>query len=808
MSQAVGVRESLLTLQRKYEAGDKKPLEDLVRAWKGIQELPPDDPRSFFVLGGYHGEPFELRPEVDKLSPTDIYAYWGGYCHHGNVLFPTWHRVYVKKLEEALQSIVPGVMMPFWDETDDDSRRNGIPSILTQETFELDGKTIPNPLKSFVLPKRIDDKYWGDNEGERHPYRKPAGYATVRYPLSGLVGNKRDERETRQHNRQYPDEAQRTRLLNKNVRTWLRGGDTTPDDPHPQGVGVYQDYRDCLRAPNYTVFSNTTSAAAWNNAGHPRAVPLEAPHNDIHLAVGGFDLPVLGGPGSTTGQRAGANGDMGENNTAALDPIFFFHHCNVDRMFWLWQKQNGHTQKLDIIKGYAGTDSSASQGPTPGIPPGTPLDLKTPLRPFRHGGRDGYYISEDVIDIEKMGYTYGSGSLEQLAPEHEAEARAHGSQRLLELRGIDRALFQGSFVLTAIATITAPDGTTSDRIVGHHSVFSRYNVVACANCLTHLEVVAHFPLRAFTDDEVDRSRFRVQITHRAKQLPEGLTPEFTVLDPGGTMQPPGDAKPTATPPRHTSRITSTAGISISERTDSLVVAIPVFEGVDLLDFSAPCEIFSWLGPGAERVGGPRFDVYLVAATTDPVTTRDGIRIIPHKTFGELTEVDLLFVPGGSLDGIVAAGNDAQFGDFIKTRAAGARFVTSVCDGALLLANAGLLDGHDATTHWAFTPCLREFPEVRVVPGYPRFVVDRNRITGGGISAGLDECMHIVEMIAGPEVARRVRRTIQYFPTSVPQDLPGDPACPLPSVYPSWPAKIEEVAATAKTGNGHRAQNKS
>ena len=69
-----------------------------MRAWKGIKELSPDDPNSFFMLGGYHGEPF-------RGAGWGSSAYWGGYCNHGNVLFPTWHRVYLLRLEEALRSI-------------------------------------------------------------------------------------------------------------------------------------------------------------------------------------------------------------------------------------------------------------------------------------------------------------------------------------------------------------------------------------------------------------------------------------------------------------------------------------------------------------------------------------------------------------------------------------------------------------------------------------------------------------------------------------------------------------------------------
>ena len=102
------IRRSLVDLQKDYDSGNKAPLEALMRAWKGIKELPPDDPRSFFMIGGYHGEPFRGKGEFDP-------NWWGGYCQHGTVLFPSWHRAYLWRLEQALQSI-PGcadVTLPF-----------------------------------------------------------------------------------------------------------------------------------------------------------------------------------------------------------------------------------------------------------------------------------------------------------------------------------------------------------------------------------------------------------------------------------------------------------------------------------------------------------------------------------------------------------------------------------------------------------------------------------------------------------------------------------------------------------------------
>lgn len=517
---SIGVRPSIYDLQNRYDAGDKLPLENLVRAWAGIQALPVGDLNAFFTLGGYHGEPFQYRDQVDALSQTDIYAYWGGWCNHGNVLFPTWHRVYVWRLEQALQSIVPGVMMPFWDETDAYSLSKGIPSVLTDETFVLDGVAIKNPLRSFVLPADLSDNLPGDDK----IYVKPAGYETVRYPLSGLVGTPEAAAATAAHNAQYPNPSENTALLNNNIIAWLHGAgpDTegpTPDNPNPQGNGIYQQFQECLFAPNYTAFSNTTSAAAWNNSNSGTVRPLEAPHNDIHLSVGGFDLP--GPNGGESGQVAGANGDMGENNTAGLDPIFFFHHCNVDRMFWLWQKKNGYTDNFEIISGYAGTSSSDAQGPTPGVAPGSSLTMSSPLAPFKKAD-DSYFTSKDCINIEtQLGFTYGPGSLEN---ESKRLMLVNGSQRKLKVSGIDRALFQGSFVIRAYADVKNADGTLKTVYLGHESVLSRRNVVKCANCLTHLEVQAYFSLNALTEQQVAHATFRVEVQHRGRGIPQAQAP--------------------------------------------------------------------------------------------------------------------------------------------------------------------------------------------------------------------------------------------------------------------------------------------
>jgi tyrosinase len=476
---APGMRRSLTDIQKDYDNGNKAPLETLMRAWKGIKELPPDDLRSFFMIGGYHGEPFRGKGEFDP-------NWWGGYCQHGTVLFPTWHRAYLWRLEKALQSI-PGcadVMIPFWDECSTESRDKGIPAALTNETFVLDGQTIPNPLRSFVLPVAIDDQVKGDDP----VYSKPAGYETVRYPLSGLVGTPGNQAATQSHNAQFPDYAKNVGYLNDNIITWLSG--KIRIDGNWLGE-VFTRFVQCLDAPNYTLFSNTTSAGAWNKA-HPtgtKLVPLESPHNYMHLAVGGFDYPGQGDFAAIPG----ANGDMGENDTAGLDPIFFFHHCFIDYVFWIWQQRQGATDALTIDPNDPGANSNANPPPA-GIDPNTPLTLQTPLEPFRKPDGSGPFTTNDCVNIGKqLGYTYGPGSLDKYAQSTTKPLMAATGVvepgRTVQVSGIDRARIHGSFLIFAFATV---DGKREH--IGTEAVLSRWHVEGCMNCQNHLEATASFRL--------------------------------------------------------------------------------------------------------------------------------------------------------------------------------------------------------------------------------------------------------------------------------------------------------------------------
>ncbi len=205
----------------------------------------------------------------------------------------------------------------------------------------------------------------------------------------------------------------------------------------------------------------------------------------------------------------------------------------------------------------------------------------------------------------------------------------------------------------------------------------------------------------------------------------------------------------------------------------MIIGIPVYEKVDLLDVTAPHEILSWMSQ-------PKADMRIIAEEPSEIMSRDGFCFKAQYGFSDIKTLDVLWVPGGDPDALkFLMSGPRTYLDFLIRVSANARYVTSVCEGALLLAAAGLLDGYEATTHWAFIPCLKQFPKIKVVEGYPRFVVDRNRVTGGGISSGLDAAFKLVELLAGYEAAQAVQRTTQYNPAPpVASSLPPTSACPF------------------------------
>jgi len=206
------------------------------------------------------------------------------------------------------------------------------------------------------------------------------------------------------------------------------------------------------------------------------------------------------------------------------------------------------------------------------------------------------------------------------------------------------------------------------------------------------------------------------------------------------------------------------------------LGIPVYEGVDLLDVAGPYEMFNWVN---EKGKPKKLETVIVSADGGAVTTINKIRFEAHASFAATPSLDVLWVPGGDPDvlGEIMSDPSSPYLTYLRKVAATAKWVCSVCEGALLLARAGLLDGHKATTHWAFLECLKRFPKIKVDTTHQRFIVSGNRLTGGGISSGLDEALKLIELLFGADLATRVQETTEYFPKPpVSGNIPAAPPC--------------------------------
>jgi transcriptional regulator GlxA family with amidase domain len=188
------------------------------------------------------------------------------------------------------------------------------------------------------------------------------------------------------------------------------------------------------------------------------------------------------------------------------------------------------------------------------------------------------------------------------------------------------------------------------------------------------------------------------------------------------------------------------------------IVIVAFPGIQTLDVVGPAEVFSM----ADRLAnGGEYAVEVVASSTDALGTSSGLQLVPHRSFaGVRGPIDTLMVAGGV--GVVDAMCDDRLLRWIRSGAARARRIASVCNGAFLLAEAGLLDGRRATTHWAACAELqRRHPEVEVEDA-PIFVRDGDVYTSAGVTAGIDLALALVEDDLGAAIARDVARWLVLF----------------------------------------------
>jgi cyclohexyl-isocyanide hydratase len=217
-------------------------------------------------------------------------------------------------------------------------------------------------------------------------------------------------------------------------------------------------------------------------------------------------------------------------------------------------------------------------------------------------------------------------------------------------------------------------------------------------------------------------------------------------------------------------------MTANEQAFSISVGIVLFPNLTQLDFTGPYEVFAKL---------PNIQLYLLAETLEPVRSEHGLTFLPNTTFAQAPTLDLLFVPGGP--GINQKLEDRTFLQFLKTQGEQARYVTSVCTGSLLLAAAGLLQGYRATTHWLSLDLLRMLGVETVAQ---RVVIDRNRITGGGVTSGIDFGLVVVSELLGEAIAQKIQLELEYNPK--PPFDSGSPQTAPPAVLANVKAAKENI----------------
>jgi cyclohexyl-isocyanide hydratase len=183
--------------------------------------------------------------------------------------------------------------------------------------------------------------------------------------------------------------------------------------------------------------------------------------------------------------------------------------------------------------------------------------------------------------------------------------------------------------------------------------------------------------------------------------------------------------------------------------EPLQIGIVLFPKVTQLDFTGPLQVFTGL-PGAK--------IHLIWKRIEQVPSDSVLTLTPTMTFSDCPQLDVICVPGGKgTDDLV---NDEETLEFLRKQADGAKYITSVCTGSLVLGAAGLLRGFRATTHWTAMDYLAGFG---AIPTKTRVCVDRNRITGGGVTAGIDFALTLVSILRNPETAQAIQLGLEYNP---------------------------------------------
>jgi len=216
-------------------------------------------------------------------------------------------------------------------------------------------------------------------------------------------------------------------------------------------------------------------------------------------------------------------------------------------------------------------------------------------------------------------------------------------------------------------------------------------------------------------------------------------------------------------------------------TKTLNIGLLLFPNLTQLDLTGPLQVFARL-PGAT--------VHLIWKRIEPVPSDTPLVLMPTTTFADCPQLDVICVPGGG--GVDSLVEDDETLAFIRRQAEGARYVTSVCTGALVLGAAGLLNGYEATTHWS---AMDELTKFGAIPTKTRVCIDRNRITGGGVTAGIDFGLTLVSILADRPTAESIQLIIEY-----------NPAPPFNAGSPDTaPAEVLEMTRSRSAGRTGRSE---
>jgi cyclohexyl-isocyanide hydratase len=180
-----------------------------------------------------------------------------------------------------------------------------------------------------------------------------------------------------------------------------------------------------------------------------------------------------------------------------------------------------------------------------------------------------------------------------------------------------------------------------------------------------------------------------------------------------------------------------------------IIGLVFYPGMTSLDIIGPQQVFSGL-PGVQ--------IHRIWKTLDSVKTDDGMMVLPDTTLENCPRLDIICIGGGI--GQAAVEDDSELLAFLRKQGSTAKFITSVCGGSQFLAKAGLLEGYRAATHWA---ARGQLAALGVEVGTERVVIDRNRITGGGVTAGIDFGLTLASILYGEEVAKITQLLIEYNP---------------------------------------------